>query len=63
MVRCYVWSIAIYGLETWTLTKLELEVFFESFEMRCFRRMEKIEWSEKVTNAQALRRIGEKRAF
>jgi hypothetical protein len=29
--------------------------------MRCWRRMEKIKWSEKVTNEQVLERIGEKR--
>jgi hypothetical protein len=23
LVRCYVWSIALYGLENWTLRKLE----------------------------------------
>ena len=23
LVRCYVWSIALYGSETWTLRKLE----------------------------------------
>ena len=32
----------------------------ESFEMWCWRRMEKIQWSEKVTNEQVLERIGEK---
>jgi hypothetical protein len=28
-----------------------------------WRRMEKIKWSEKVTNEQVLERIGEKRTF
>jgi hypothetical protein len=23
LVRCYVWSIALWGIETWTLRKLE----------------------------------------
>ena len=31
--------------------------------MWCWRRMEKIKWSEKVTNEQVLDRIGEKRAL
>ena len=31
-VRCYVWSIALYGSETWTLRKLERK-YLESFEM------------------------------
>ena len=31
--------------------------------MWCWRRMEKIKWSEKVTNEQVLDRIGEKRTL
>ena len=31
--------------------------------MWCWRRIEKIKWSEKVTNQQVLDRIGEKRAL
>ena len=31
--------------------------------MWCWRRMEKIKWSEKVTNEQVLDRIGEKRTI
>jgi hypothetical protein len=41
LVRYYVWSIALYGSETWTLTKLQRK-YLESFEMWCWRRMEKI---------------------
>ena len=32
MDRCYVWSIALYGSETWTLSTLEWK-YLESFEM------------------------------
>jgi hypothetical protein len=32
LVRCYVWSIVLYGSEIWTLTKLERK-YLESFEM------------------------------
>jgi hypothetical protein len=49
LVRCYIWSIALYGSETWTARKLE-QKYLESFEMRSWRRMEKIKWSEKITN-------------
>ena len=41
LVRCYVWSIALYGSEAWTPRKLERK-YLESFEMWCWRRMEKI---------------------
>ena len=60
LVRCYVWSIALYGSETWAQRKLERK-YLENSEMLCWRRMEKIKWSEKVTNEQVLERIGEKR--
>ena len=55
-LRCYTWNIALYGSETWTLRKME------SFEIWCWRRMEKIKWSEEVTNEQG-DRIGEKRTL
>ena len=38
LVSCYVWSIDLYGSETWTLRILELK-YLESFEMWCWRRM------------------------
>jgi hypothetical protein len=34
LVRCYDWSIALYGSETWTLKKLE-QKYLESFIMWC----------------------------
>ena len=54
--------IALYGSETWPLRKLERK-YLENFEILCLRRMERIKWSEKVTNEQVLERIGEKRTF
>ena len=48
LVRCYVWSI-VFGSETWTLRKLK-QKYLESFEMWCWKRMKKINWSEKVKN-------------
>ena len=60
LLVCYVWGIALYSSETWTLRKLEGKRL-ESFEMWCGRRMEKIKWSEKVTKEQVFERLGEKR--
>jgi hypothetical protein len=42
-------SIALYGSETWTLSKLEQE-YWESIKMWCWRRMDKIKLSEKINN-------------
>ena len=62
LVRCYVWSIALYGSETWILRKLEWN-YLECFEMWCWWRTEKIKWSEKVTNEHVLDRIRENRTL
>ena len=57
LVRCYVFSIALYGSETWTLRKLERK-YLERFEIWCLRK-ETIKLSKIVTNEQVLERIGE----
>ena len=62
LIRCYVWSIGLYSSETWTLRKLERN-YLESFEMLCWRKMEKIKWSDTVTNEHVLFRMGENRTF
>jgi len=38
-VKCYIWSIALYGAETWTLRAVD-QKHMESFEMCRWRRME-----------------------
>ena len=47
LVKFYVWSIALYGAETWTLRATD-QKRLESFEMWCWRRMEKISWTDLV---------------
>jgi hypothetical protein len=34
LVQFYIWNIALYGAETWTLQKVD-EKYLESFEMWC----------------------------
>jgi hypothetical protein len=60
LVKCYVWSIALYGAETWTLRALD-QKHLESFEMWCWRRMEKIGWTYHVRNEEVLLRVKEQR--
>jgi len=38
--KCYIWSIALYGAETWTLRAVD-QKHLEIFEMWCWRRMER----------------------
>jgi len=60
LVKCYVWSIALYGAETWMLWA-EDQKHLASFEMWCWRRMEKISWTEHVRNEKVLPRVKEQR--
>jgi len=43
----YIWSIALYGTETWTLRAVD-QKDLESFEMWYWRMMEKISWTDDV---------------
>ena len=47
LVKCYILSIALYGAEMWTLRAVDRK-HQESSEMWCWRRMEKIMWTESV---------------
>jgi hypothetical protein len=60
LVKCHVWSIALYGAETWTLRAVD-QKHLESFEMWCWRRMEKISWTDHVRNEYVLLRVKEQR--
>ena len=53
LMKCYVWSTALYGVETWTLRAVD-QKHMESFEMWCWRRMEKITWTDHVRNEDVL---------
>jgi len=44
LVKCYIWSMALYGAETWMLLAVD-QKHLESFEMGCWRRMEKLDRS------------------
>jgi len=52
--------MALYGAETWTLRAAE-QKYLESFEMWCWRRMEKISWTDHVRNEEVLLRVNEQR--
>jgi hypothetical protein len=58
-VKCYIWSVAFYGAETWTLREVDLK-HLESFEMWRWRRME-ISWTDHVRTETVLLRVSEQR--
>ena len=60
LVKCYIWSMALYGAETWTLRAAD-QKYLENFEMWCWRTMEKIIWTDHVRNEDVLLRVNEQR--
>jgi len=60
IVKCLVWSVAMYAAETWTLRQVDRKKI-EAFETWIWRRMEKISWRDKITNDDVLRRVNKER--
>jgi len=58
IIKCLVWSVALYAAETWTLTQADRDRI-EALEMWIWRRMEKISWVDKVTNEDVLKKVNE----
>ena len=50
----------LYGSEAWTLNK-QMEKRIEAFEMWCWRRLLKISWTERISNEEVMRRMGNER--
>jgi len=54
------WSIVLYGAENWTPRAVD-QKHLESSEMWCWRRMEKISWTDHMRNEEVLLRVNEQR--
>ena len=61
-MRAYVWSVLLYGCECWTLTK-DTEKRLEAVEMRFVRRIMKISWTKRKTNAEVMNMASYKRSL
>jgi hypothetical protein len=59
-IECYIWSIVFYRAETWTLRAVD-QKHLVSFGMWCWRRLEKIIWTDHVRNEEVLLRVKEQR--
>ena len=60
LVKCFVWSVALYGAETWILRRNE-QKWLKVFEMWIWRRMDRVKRTDKTKNAVVLERVGEER--
>jgi hypothetical protein len=61
-VKCCIWSIVLYGAETWALQKVD-QKYLKSFHVWCWRRMKKISWTNRVRNEEVLRGIKDDRSI
>ena len=62
VLYCYVWSVLLYGCETWTISETMKERL-RAVEMWFLRRMLKISWTEKKSNLEVRRAAGVQRTL
>ena len=60
MMKTYIWSTLLYGVESWTLSG-RLVRRLEAMEMWLWRRMMKVPWTARLTNGEVLIMVGENR--
>ena len=60
LVKSLVWSVATYAAETWTINKVDKKRL-EAMEMWVWRKMEKVKWTDKLTNEEVLSRVNKSR--
>ena len=57
----YIWNTTLYGAASWILRKVDHK-FLEKFKIQCWRRTEKISWTDRVGNEEILHWVKEKRS-
>ena len=60
LVKCYIWSVTFYDAQNGKLRKVNQKHFKRS-EVWCWRRMDKISWTDRVSNEEVLHRVKEER--
>src|SRR2546425_5537174 len=58
MVKVLVWSVVLYGCETWTLLQDEINRL-EALKVWLWRGLEKISWRDKIRNGEVFARVME----
>jgi hypothetical protein len=62
LIKSFVWSIALYGAETWTTLKAERRKI-EALETWCWRRTLKIHWTDRVKNEEVFQKMNERKVI
>ena len=60
LIESCIWSVGLYGSETWTVEKNEERVV-NAFETWCLRRILKIKWTDRITKDEVFQRAKEER--
>ena len=60
LVKCYIWSVLLFGCESWTISK-GMEQKLMAAEMWFWRRMMRISWTDKLNNEAVLEKVGVER--
>ena len=55
-LKACIFPVAIYGCEAWTISKTDKKKI-TSFEMKCYRKILRISWTERKTNASVLEQL------
>ena len=56
-IKACIFPVAIYGCAAWAISKTD-EKKITSFEMKCNRKILRISWTERKTNASVLEQLG-----
>ena len=62
MIKTLIWSVVLYGSETWTMRKDDIRRL-EAFEMWIWRRMERISWTQHMSNKEVLNIVKEEKTI
>ena len=57
--QSYGFPVVIYGCESWTIKKSECQRIY-GFELRCWRRLLRVPWTERRSNQSTLKKISPK---
>ena len=60
LVKSFVWSVLLYGSETWMMRKRNKNSI-EALEMWIWKRMEGIKWIDKISYEEVFKKIKERR--
>ena len=56
IVKAMVFPVAIYGCESWTITKIEHQRI-DAFKLWCWRRLLRVPWTARRSNQSVLKEI------